>query len=69
MKYHEIEPMCRPRSGVRGCPHDGLGCTGGERCSINRPDKHAAAFNASQFGPDFYCVKRANALREALSDG
>lgn len=64
MKYYDIEPMCSKTGGLRGCPHDGLGCTGGERCSINSADHKvsARAFNASQFGPDFVCAKREHAL-------
>ena len=53
MRYLEIEPMCRPLGvGVRGCPYDGLGCTGGDRCSINSTDTRTAAhaFNASKYG-------------------
>jgi hypothetical protein len=65
MKYHQIEPMCRPanvRTGqfLRGCPFDGLGCIGGERCSINSRDPVTAslAYNADKYGPDFICIKR-----------
>lgn len=60
MKYHEIEPMCKPFGGVRGCPHDGLGCTGGTECSINSSDRKVAyaAYTAHEFGPAFRCAKR-----------
>jgi len=71
MKYHEIAPMCRPSGGVRGCPHDGLGCIGGEKCSINSPDAHVSskAFNAGIFGPDFICQKRLSAIkRKSIAD-
>lgn len=60
MKYSEIAPMCKPRGGVRGCPHDGLGCTGGEKCSINSKNEQVQfrAWEATKFGPDFICQKR-----------
>ena len=70
MKYSDIETMCRPIGrGVRGCPHDGLGCTGGEKCSINSRDPAVSgnAWNATQFGPDFICGKRQQAERAAGS--
>lgn len=66
MRYCDIEPMCRPdrrflRSGetMRGCPQDGLGCTGGDKCSINSKDPAVAAraYNADVYGPHFVCVK------------
>ena len=59
VKYSDIERMCRPVGRVRGCPHDGLGCTGGERCSINDPDAtvRAHAWVADKYGPAFVCVK------------
>lgn len=57
MRYCDIEPMCKPRGMVRGCPHDGLGCVGGPRCSINREDSRDRAWVATNFGPDFCCVK------------
>ena len=59
MRYYEIEPMCKP-IGTRGCPHDGLGCTGSEECSINSRDPRKAqkAFEADRYGPDFICAKR-----------
>lgn len=69
MKYFQIEPMCRPdrrflRLGqsLRGCPHDGLGCTGGDKCSINSSDGAVSgrAYNADRYGPDFVCQKRVN---------
>jgi hypothetical protein len=76
MKYADLEPMCRIdrrglRSGqaMRGCPHDGLGCIGGARCSINSPDARVAgrAYNATHYGPDFFCYKRACAAAEKVS--
>lgn len=70
MKYYQIEKMCRIShtgysSWRRGCPHDGLACIGGEKCSINSKDAevHSKAFNADVFGPDFHCVKREAAKR------
>lgn len=68
MKYWQIEPMCRPLSGARGCPHDGLGCTG-TKCSINDPRNSFKAYNASQYGPDFFCQKRATAIRRQEERG
>lgn len=71
MKYHKIEPMCRIHhagyGSRRGCPHDGLGCIGGDKCSINSKDgeTRSKARNADKYGPDFHCVKRESAkLRE-----
>lgn len=63
MKYSEIREMCRPRGGVPGCPHDGLGCPYGEDCSINSqdPEIRGKAWNATVFGPDFICQKRLHA--------
>ena len=60
MKYHDIEPMCKPRGNLRGCPHDGLGCTGGDKCSINSKDHDTQqrAWAADKFGQDFICQKR-----------
>lgn len=60
MRYSDVERMCKPRGMVRGCPHDGLGCTGGERCSINSrdPEVQSRAWQAVEFGPDFRCAKR-----------
>lgn len=72
MRYRDVEPMCRPdrralRPGqtMRGCPHDGLGCTGGAKCSINSDDPKVAAkaYNAEVFGPDFICAKRSVVAR------
>lgn len=59
MRYIDIELMCKPRGMVRGCPHDGLGCTGGERCSINSLDESVRerARQATEYGPDFHCAK------------
>ena len=67
MRYSEIEQMCRPDrrflkpwQTMRGCPHDGLGCTGGKVCSINSDDPATAqrAYNAGIYGPHFVCAKR-----------
>lgn len=78
MRYSDIEPMCRPdrralRPGqtMRGCPHDLLGCTGGERCSINSPNSRIAAraYNADAYGPDFVCAKRVAARKTSPTDG
>lgn len=65
-RYCDIVSLCRPSNGVRGCPHDGLGCVGGEKCSINSPDDEARrkAWVADRFGRDFYCVKRESRRRE-----
>ena len=64
MKYADIEPMChRYGHGLRGCPWDGLGCTGGQNCSINRGGAVGArAYNATEYGPDFECHKRNRLL-------
>jgi len=65
MRYHEIVPMCWPAGAVRACPFDGLGCTRGERCSINSRDEAVSyrAFVADRYGPDFVCRKRETARK------
>ncbi len=70
MKYQEISRLCRPLGGVRGCPHDGLGCTGAEKCSINSADKEVRtrAWTAGEYGPDFVCQKRQNTLRRGCGE-
>ncbi len=70
MRYFDIAPMCRPVGPfVRGCPHDGLGCTGGKRCSINSEDGRVStrAYNADRYGPDFICAKRLDARTKAAN--
>lgn len=60
MRYCDLEELCRPVGvGVRGCPHDGLGCTGGEKCGINSPDERVRtrAWTATTYA-DFTCQKR-----------
>lgn len=66
MRYYEIAPMCRPTGMVRACPFDGLGCIGGERCSINSRDDAVSyrAYTASEYGPDFVCRKRESRRRK-----
>jgi hypothetical protein len=66
MRYSDIEPMCRPIGGVRGCPHDGLGCVGGNTCWINstNPTLQSRAWQAKTYD-DFYCVKRITAILKA----
>lgn len=69
MKYYDIEPMCRPRGiGIRGCPHDGLGCPYGELCSINSPDarERFRAYNAGSYA-EFVCHKRNVALKRTVN--
>lgn len=62
MRYSEIVGMCRPEGGLRGCPWDGLGCTGGQKCSINRGGSDfQRAWNANKYGSDFVCAKRERA--------
>jgi hypothetical protein len=70
MKYYQIEPMCHPRGGVRGCPHDGLGCTGGNECSINNknPIIQSRAYNADMYGSNFICQKRLWAEKQSKEE-
>ncbi len=64
MKYHQIERMCRPNNtretiSTRGCFFDGLGCTGGNDCSIHN-DPHAFNKDISEL----ICWKQQNRLRK-----
>lgn len=72
MRYHEVNRLCRPDRragpiGMMGCPYDGLGCTGGEKCSINSTAWGVSqrAYNAEKYGPDFICQKRESAKARA----
>jgi hypothetical protein len=70
MRYCDIEPMYRPTGvALRGCLPDGLGCTGGKRCSFNSddPEVQHGAWTADGYCPDFHCVKRASAENRATT--
>lgn len=57
--YGNLRPSMRPVGTTVGCPHDGLGCTGGQKCSINSADDavRLRAWNATEYGRDFKCAK------------
>lgn len=67
MRYGEIARMCRPVGGVPGCPFDGLGCAH-MACSVHSrgEDVRDRAWDATEYGPDFHCVKREHHIRDAL---
>jgi hypothetical protein len=67
MNYREISLMCKPRGGVAACPHDGLGCTGGNKCWINDPLHRQQALNAETWA-DFKCAKRERAINPRQQD-
>ena len=75
-RYCDIEGMCRPQGSAgryppRGCPYDGLGCTGESKCSINSDDAkvRAKAWVADRYGTDLVCAKWLHHMQEGALDG
>lgn len=62
MNYSHIAQMCKPRGPVAACPHDGLGCTGGQKCWINNKETRNRALSAETWA-DFKCAKREHHLK------